>query len=416
LPPGADIRKELTNYLASELVQFAEPDYERRGALMPNDPYLSDGKLWGLNNYGQQGGLPGADIDAPEAWDILTSASNVIVAVLDTGIRATHQDFAGNTWTNPIAGGYGWNALNDTVYPADDEGHGCLVSGVIGAKGNNGKGVVGVAWSVQLMACKCLNAQRIGYDSDLIACIEFARTNGAKILNVSLGDYVFSHALSNAIYAARQDGVILVAACGNDGRNIDSTPYYPASYDIDNIVSVAFTTRNDALGAASNYGAENVDLAAPGADVHSTFFAADNSYLGGSFLSGTSLAAPMVSGALALAIARFPNEPHTITIQRVLGSVTPITALAGRCRTGGRLNLKNVLSPPINLNVFRAAGKLTIKGHTGPNRACSLEVSNDLNSWLPLCDVESSAEGFFEISDSPPPGESPRFYRATADP
>ena len=142
--PGESVQAAIERCRQSGLVEFAEPDYVRHLTLTPNDPKYMDGTLWGLNNFGQAGGTPDADIDAPEAWDILTSASGVVVAVLDTGIRPTHEDLAANIWTNTALGGYGWNALAGTTAPADDEGHGSLVSGVLGAVGNNGKGVAGV--------------------------------------------------------------------------------------------------------------------------------------------------------------------------------------------------------------------------------------------------------------------------------
>src|SRR6266850_1734179 len=254
LPKGASVPGFIAAYQQSGLVEFAEPDYVRYLAVTtPNDPKYLDGTLWGLNNTGQSGGTPDADIDAPEGWDVLTSASNIVVAVLDTGVLYTHEDLASNMWVNPNDGGHGWNALSGTNNPGDDEGHGTLVSGVLGAVGNNGKGVVGVAWRVQIMACKCFNNQRMGFDSDIITCIDYARTNGAKIMNASLGHTNYSQSLSNAIASARDAGVIFVAACGNNAANIDVPPYYyPASYNLDNIVSVAYTTRNDTLGGFSS--------------------------------------------------------------------------------------------------------------------------------------------------------------------
>lgn len=414
LPPGASVMAAARHYVASGLVQCAEPDYLRRAALVPNDPKFTDGTLWGLHNAGQDGGVAGADISAPEAWEIRTSAASVVVAVLDTGIRATHEDLAANIWHNPVAGGYGWNALAGTVTPADDEGHGTLVAGVLGAVGNNGKGVVGVAWAVQIMACKCMNSQKQGYDSDIIEAIEFAQTNGAKIINMSLGSYAFSHALSNAIYSARQDGIMVVAAAGNDGKDIDAQPYYPASYDLDNIVSVAFTGRDDSWGAISNYGATNVDLAAPGASMYSTFFGQDNAYLGGVFLNGTSLAAPYVSGALALALEHYPAEAHTRTIQRLLAAAERKPGLAGRCQTGGRLNLRNLLAPPIALSLALDGPNRVISGRTAPERTCVVEASTNLVDWLEIGAIVSSEAGEFEFTDSESPGEM-RFYRVRAD-
>jgi len=414
LPADMTVTKAISNYLGSGLFLAAEPDYARHLALSPNDPRVVDGTLWALHNYGQSGGVADADIDAPEAWDTLTSASNVVVALLDTGIRATHEDLAANIWTNPVSGGYGWNSISNTAFPADDEGHGSLVAGVLGAVGNNGKGVAGVAWRVQLMACKCFDNQKLGYDSDIIEAIEFACTNGARIINASMGSYAYSQALSNAIYSARQRGIIFVAACGNDSRNIDATPYYPACYDIDNVVSVAFTARDDALGSLSNYGAGNVDLAAPGAAMYSTFFAADNSYLGGVYFVGTSFAAPYVSGALALTIARYPSEPYTRTIQRLFAGVDTLPSLAGRCRTAGRLNVNNIINPAIALSITQSGPRgFIITGHTSPGRACVLQASDDLSNWSNVCSRVSSEEGSFQYADLLT-ATGGRYYRAVA--
>src|SRR5262249_59868845 len=177
-----------------------------------------------------------------------------------TGVRYTHEDLATNMWVNPQDGGHGWNALNNTNDPKDDNGHGTLMSGILGGAGNNGKGVVGVAWRVQIMACKCLDASGNGGDSDIIACIDYARTNGARVITASFDSPTYSQALSNAIVSAPDAGMIFFASCGNNAANIDVNPRYPACYDIDNIVSVAYSTRNDTLGTFSNYGATNVDL------------------------------------------------------------------------------------------------------------------------------------------------------------
>jgi subtilisin family serine protease len=333
LPAGETVASLLAKYRQSGLVEFAEPDYlVYADATLPNDPKFVDGTLWGLNNYGQNGGTVNADMDAPEAWDVLNSASNIVVAVLDSGIRATHEDLAANMWVNPQDGGHGYNAFTGTNNPDDDGGHGTLVAGVLGGVGNNGKGVCGVAWRVQLMACKCLAADGTGSDSTVIACIEYARTNGARIINASFDTPTPSLAVSNAIVAARNAGIIWVASAGNGqntaGRNIDVTPSYPACYGIDNIVSVAYTTRTDGLGFFSNYGATNVDLAAPGDEVYSTINWSDTSYYPPSGLginiAGTSFSAPGVSGALALMLARYPSENYQQIIQRLLKATDPL--------------------------------------------------------------------------------------------
>src|SRR5437773_3160164 len=280
VPEGETVQSLIARYQQSGLVEFAEPDCTGRVFATPDDPKYLDGTLWGLNNTGQNGGTADADIDAPEAWEVLTSASNIVVAVLDTGVRYTHEDLAANMWVDPNGGGHGLNALTGTNDPSDDNGHGTLMAGVLGAIGNNGKGAAGVAWRVQMVACKCLDRSGNGSDSDVITCIDFARTNRARIISASLDSSGFSQALSNAIYSAHTAGIIFVASCGNGppAHDVDVTPRYPACYDLDNIVSVAYTTRNDTLGFLSNYGATNVDLAAPGDQIYSTYAASDTSY------------------------------------------------------------------------------------------------------------------------------------------
>src|SRR5439155_5655075 len=171
-----------------------------------------------------------------------------------------------------------------------------------------------VAWRVQIMACKFINSAGEGNVSDALSCLDYARTNGARVINASWGTYDFSLSLSNAIAEAGSDGIILVAAAGNDALDTDSRPYYPASYDLDNIVSVTATTRTDDLYSLANVGPTNVDLAAPGLDICSTYFQSDNSY---AFDEGTSMSAAFVSGACALLRARYPTETHQQIIGRL---------------------------------------------------------------------------------------------------
>ncbi|HEX4265731.1 MAG TPA: S8 family peptidase [Verrucomicrobiae bacterium] len=417
----------IAKYQQSGLVEFAEPDYVIHADATPNDPKYLDGTLWGLNNIGQNGGTPDADIDAPEAWDVLNSASNVVVALLDTGIRYTHEDLSQNIWTNPIDGTLGFNAFSGNSDVNDDNGHGTLVAGVLGAAGNNGKGVVGVAWRVQMMACKCLNSNGVGGDSELVACIDFARTNGARIINASLDTSGSSLAVSNAIESAREAGIIFVASAGNGippstfPTNIDFSPRFPACYPMDNIVSVAYSSRNDTLGTYSNYGATNVDLFAPGDQLYSTYSTADNAYFPPiSFINiaGTSFSAAYVSGAFALMVARYPDENYLQIINRVLKAVDPIPALAGKCVTGGRLNLWKALSPSINLVSIPGANGLPfqLRLSSGANRLCIIQSSSDLFNWSPLYTNTTDTNGVFNFLDTDSTNAGQRFYRAVAAP
>jgi subtilisin family serine protease len=358
LPEGRGVVDLINRYLASGLVDYAEPDYRLHLNINPNDPKFTDGTQWHLHNTGQSGGTPDADIDAPEGWDTQRHAPSVIVAVVDSGVRYTHEDLAANLWVNPkeIAGngvdddgnGYvddvhGINAVAGNGNPIDALGHGTMVAGLIGAAGNNSKGVTGVAWSVQIMALRFFGDDGSGYVSDAVECIDYARLHGAHIINASFSSPQNAVTLRNAIGRCRTAGIIFVAAAGNDGKNIDSSPSYPASYSHDNIVAVAATTRTDSLASYSNYGATSVHLAAPGSSIYTTAHGSNSAY---ATSNGTSLSAPIVSGAFALLKARFPNETYLQLIDRMLSMVDPLPSLQGKCTTGGRLNLAAALGPP----------------------------------------------------------------------
>jgi len=359
LPPGSDVPEMIHRYQQSGLVEFAEPDSRLILAETPNDPAYASGMLWHLHNYGQNSGKVDADIDAPEGWDIANSASNVVVAMLDSGVRYTHEDLAANMWINPgeIPGNgldddangfiddvHGINAAANNGNPIDLIGHGTQVAGLIGGVGNNGLGTAGVAWRVQIMVCRFYDDAGTGFLSDAAQGIDYALAKGAQIINASFVTTSYSPVLFNAMNNCRNAGIIFVAAAGNDGVNTDVTPYYPAGFNFDNVVSVAATTRNDGLASFSNYGAVSVDLAAPGQDIYSSFNSADNGYAQN---SGTSFASPIVAGAFALLRARNPAASYQQLIQQVLATVDPLPVLAGKCVTGGRLNLPRALGTAI---------------------------------------------------------------------
>jgi PKD repeat protein len=339
-------------YEASGLVQYAEPDFYvqalngRQDSVpapnSPDDPYYIAGGLWNLKNTGQDGGTPGADIHAWEAWHTTTSASNVIVGVVDTGVRYTHQDLAANIWANLADGTYGTNTVAGNTDPDDDYGHGTHVSGVIGAAGNNGVGVVGVCWDVQIMALKFLDSSATGTISGAIACLDYARTHGASVINASWGwtDWN-SQSLHDAIASLGEADIVFVAAAGNSAADNDTTPLYPASFrDLDNVIAVAATDNNDLLASYSDYGPASVDLGAPGTSVLSCDNASDEAY---SSESGTSFACAHVSGAVALLRGYFPGENHKQIIQRLLQGTDPLPSLAGKTITGGRLDVAKAL-------------------------------------------------------------------------
>jgi subtilisin family serine protease len=328
------------------LVEYVEPNHLVSIEALPDDPLLSG--LWGLRNTGQAGGVPGADIDAERAWDAGTGSRAVLVAVIDTGIDYTHPDLEQNIWTNDAEipdnnidddrNGYvddvhGYNFHDGHGDPMDDNGHGTHVAGTIGAVGNNAAGVAGAAWAVTLLPLKFLGSGGTGTTSDAVAAIDYAADRGADVINNSWGGGGFSRTLLEAIERTHAAGALFVVAAGNDGTNTDSLPTYPAGYDVPNVISVAATDMADTLAAFSNFGRASVDLAAPGVAILSTF-------PGGQYreLSGTSMAAPHVSGVAALMRSLSPRAPPELLRLKLMETVDPVPGLADFVGSGGRLN------------------------------------------------------------------------------
>jgi subtilisin family serine protease len=437
LPKGVSAPAMVERYRRSGHVRCAELDGYLQPAVVPNEPIFGFGTLWGLDNHGQMGGVEDADIDAPEAWDIRTSADNMIVAIVDSGVRYTHQDLAPNIWTNPgevadngvdddgngyiddvhgidaLASGSAMMPNREAGDPMDDTGHGTHIAGIIGAVANNGVGVVGVAWQVQIMVCKFFGGGNAGSFSDAVQCLDYARENGAKIVNLSVEGADYSHIFYSAIESCGQAGMIVVAASGNSGINNDIAPRYPASFSSSNIVAVMATGSRDQLPSFSNYGVTSVDLGAPGSLIYSTSRASDASY--GSD-SGTSYAAPFVCGALALIWAQYPLDPYWRIIDRLYAAVDPVPALTSRCATGGRLNLRNALAPrPVLRGAFGGlAGDFQISLRGGePVQTYILESSADFIAWESIATNTTTHLGRTQFSDVAAPVVS-RFYRVQA--
>ena len=340
----------------SGLFEYVQPSYIYTHCLVPNDVRFTDNTLWGLRNTGASGGVAGADIGAVAAWDLSTGSTNVIVAVVDTGIRYTHRDLAAQMWHNPgeTAGNridddadgflddvFGVNMITRSGDPMDDNDHGSHVSGTIGAAANDGQPMVGVAWKVRLMGCKFLASDGFGSSDDAMLCIDYAVAHGAKVINASWGGGPFERALLDTLTAARRKGVLFVAAAGNDFNDNDRTPFYPACYRLDNVIAVAAIDRADRLASFSNFGATTVHLAAPGVDIYSCLSSFDSAY---EAFSGTSMAAPHVAGVAALILGRFPNASVSELRERLLSTVVRIPTLEGKTTTGGRLNAYRALS------------------------------------------------------------------------
>jgi len=355
-------------------------------AAVPNDP--SYGSLYGLENAGGSGMLLDADIDAERAWDVTTGSSSVVIGVIDTGIDMNHPDLAGNMWVNPFetagdgidndANGfvddiYGWDFANNDSNPFDDHGHGTHCAGTIGAVGNNGVGVVGVNWDVSLMALKFLSSSGSGSISNATLATNYATMMRQRGVNVratsnSWGGGPYDGGMESAIIAARDQGVLFVAAAGNAGVNTDVTANYPSNYAVSNVISVAATNSTDTLASFSNYGATTVDLGAPGVSILSTL--PNNSY---GFLSGTSMATPHVSGVVALAAAQFPDASFVEIRNAVLAGGDLVSSLASKTVTGRRLNAagslewlkqnrQNVPALPLVATVTQSATNLQIGG------------------------------------------------------
>ena len=329
-----------------------EPDFAIRPTAVPDDPSFTD--QWGLRNTGQSGGSRGGDIAAVAAWDVTTGSRSVVVAVIDSGFDYTHPDLAANAWRNPgevpgdgldndgngfVDDVHGWDFANDDADPMDDDGHGTHVAGTIGAVGDNGVGVTGVSWQVSIMGLKFLDAEGSGSISDAIAAISYAtrmrREFGVNVVatNNSWGGADRSLALRAAIAEGGAAGILFVTAAGNDGVNGDRRANYPANEDLDAVIAVTATNRSNRLPAFATYGPVHVDLAAPGAAIRSTV-------PGGGYatFSGTSMAAPHVTGTIALLATANPAASATAIRGAILSTTRPLAALAGKTVTGGLLD------------------------------------------------------------------------------
>jgi hypothetical protein len=341
----ATTEKAMARHRGNPHIEYIEPNYIVQSDRTPNDPRYAE--LYGLNNTGQTGGTPGADISAEWAWDVTTGSRDVVVAVIDSGIDYAHEDLAENIFINDneIPGngvdddnnGYvddvhGWDFLNDDNDPFDDFGHGTHVAGTIGAVGDNGVGIAGVAWEVSILPLKFLDDYGDGTTAGAVAAVEYATMMGADIANSSWGGYGFSQALLDAIDEATTADILFVAAAGNNALNIDEYPHYPSSYPSPNIVAVAATDHDDDLAHFSNFGSNSVDLAAPGSSILSTL---PDGY---GLKSGTSMAAPHVAGAASLIRSLAPTIGVVELKQLLLDFADPVAGLADKVLTGGRLN------------------------------------------------------------------------------
>jgi PKD repeat protein len=358
---GISVAEAIRQFRDDPRIEYIEPNYLWYAIeTIPNDTDFA--MLWGLHNTGQTGGTADADIDAPEAWSLRNDCSDVVIAVIDTGVDYTHPDLKDNMWTNPgeIPGngidddgnGYvddvhGWDWVNKDADPKDDHYHGTHCAGTIAGRGNNAGGVAGVCWRAKIMALKFLSASGSGSTDNAVKAVEYATLMkidhgvNLRLTSNSWGGGGFSQALYDAIEAAGEAGILFVAAAGNNGKDTDASAHYPSSYDLDNIVSVAATDHKDAKASFSNWGKTTVDLGAPGVKIYSTA-------LNGGYrqADGTSMACPHVAGAAALVWARFPQLTAEQVKARLLESVDPVDSMKDRTVSGGRLNLFKAIDSP----------------------------------------------------------------------
>ncbi len=357
---GKDAESVVAQYRALPEVEYAEPNTEikldhddsgRKHTHADDEMFF---RQWGLVNGGQNGGVAGADISAMRAWALTTGSNQVVVAVLDSGVDYSHPDLANNIWTRPpiimayrdddltpegpVDDVHGFNVVEDNGDPMDDNGHGTHCAGIIGAEGGNGIGIAGVNWNVKIMPLKFMDADGVGTTKDAIEAINYVIDRkragvNVRIISASWGSTAKSRALEDVIRRAGEEGILFVAAAGNASSDNDQNPHYPSSYNLGNVISVAALNRKDELASFSNYGAKSVHIAAPGAEILST-------YLNNGFeeKSGTSMATPVVAGVAALVIAKNPKISVDDLRVLLLKSVDSVQSLKGKVSSSGRIN------------------------------------------------------------------------------
>lgn len=350
LPESLSVGQALDFLVGNDVVAIAEPNFIYYPSVIPNETAFSF--QWGLNNTGQIGGVIDIDINGPEGWEDTVGSSDVVIAVIDSGVNYRHLDLSDNIWINPgeIPGNgidddnngwvddiHGIDPVGLDSDPNDEDiiGHGTHVAGTIGAVGNNQIGVAGVMWRTKIISCRFLGPDG-GTTSDAVQCMNYIaalKDAGVNIVatNNSWGGIERSLFLLNAIREHENKGILFIAAAGNDGINSDvlGNEHFPSSFDVDTIISVAAMDRHGNLATFSNYGPIRVDIAAPGVDILSTV---GNS--GYNYLSGTSMAAPHVTGVIGLIHS---NDPFISALEAkalLLSSGRPNSNLDGKVLSG----------------------------------------------------------------------------------
>ena len=317
-------------------IEFAEPNFLiAKDDITPNDPRFAE--QWALSNTGQNGGQFGSDIQMPSAWHTTTGSPSAVVAVIDSGIDFNHPDLANNKWTNqlpsPSGDLNGWDFITDSNEITDEQGHGTAIAGIIAAQGDNGIGVSGVMWRASLMSLRVLDNTGTGDVGDAVEAIDYAASHGAHVINISWGTLGESLILKDAIERAMNRGVVVVCSAGNSGEDLDSSAYYPASFNIRDLIVVASSDNFDQLSSWSNWGRRQVTIAAPGTNVLTT-------KMGGGYweTTGTSASAPLVTGIVGLMKSVRPWLNSRQIESDLSHSARKVASLSHKVASGGVAN------------------------------------------------------------------------------
>lgn len=339
---GRDARAAALQLLMNPQVEFAEPNFLiAKDDVIPNDSQFNE--QWALRNTGQNGGQFASDVNAPGAWKTTTGSKSTVIAVIDSGIDFTHPDFANNQWVNPASSVngdvHGWDYVADSPEIKDEHGHGTAVAGIIAAEGNNTAGTTGVMWRASLMSLRVLDNTGTGDVADAIEAIDYAVTHGAQVINLSWGTNGESIALKDAIERSLRRNVVVVCSAGNGSRDLSTGAYYPASFDLKNLITVAGSDNFDRLASWSNWNAKSVTIAAPGTNILTT-------QRGGGYwnVSGTSAAAPIVTGIAGLVKTFRPGATAQAVARAIMQGARRTVSLSGKVASGGVVNAEDALA------------------------------------------------------------------------
>jgi hypothetical protein len=413
LPQGLSVKDAIINYMQDPNVEYAEPNYILNlSAIVPNDLYF--GQQWALRNTGQfASGTAGADMKVPEAWDLTKESNSVIIAVLDTGIDNNHADLFDNVIS-------GWNFLSSDSNTMDVDGHGTHVAGIIGAVGNNSIGVSGLMWRVKLLPLKVCTLDGCPI-SAITDAISYTISHSGKVINASFGTSPGAPSpstLFDAISAANSAGILVIVSAGNDENNNDLAPVYPASYNLPNVISVAATDQNDIKPTFSNFGS-SVHVAAPGVYILSTVppgvsfsLCTGSPYAGYDFCTGTSSAAPHVTGLAGLLYSYYDGIHNTLFTysqvrSTILKYVDVLPSLSGLIQTSGRVNAyKAVASIAIPTNLTATATSPTQISVTWSDKAAGesgykLERKIGSGSFVQIASLPANSSSYTDSSLTP---------------